>query len=298
MKKLKTLAEKPIIGGVVKKAMTSLASNDAKVISRHFSQYLRPQIATDEALKHEVYRLRHQVYCEELHFEDVKDSYEECDEFDARAIHCFVRHLSSKSLAGTVRLIGSNGPDELLPLEQFCSEAINHPELSPANFPRESICEISRLAVPENFRKRAIDQFKGAATGAINEQVFSETELRCFPYIAICLYLAATAMAMQTRRYHGFVMMEPRLARSLTFVGIKFQPIGKVIEFHGKRAPYYIDARELRNNLSSGYLKLLESVEHDLILSGGLKSSNTAQYQTASESGSQPVKYRQQPSTN
>ncbi|MDP4536344.1 PEP-CTERM/exosortase system-associated acyltransferase [Alkalimonas collagenimarina] len=297
MKKLRTLAEKPIIGGVVKRAMTSLASNDAKVISRHFSQYLRPQIATDDDLKHEVYRLRHQVYCEELHFEDVKESHEECDEFDDRAIHCFVRHLGSKNLAGTVRLIGSNSPHELLPLEQFCGEAIDHPELSPANFPRHSICEISRLAVPENFRKRAIDQFKGAATGAINEQVFSETELRCFPYIAICLYLAATAMAMQTKRYHGFVMMEPRLARSLTFVGIKFQPIGKVIEFHGKRAPYYIDARELRNNLSSGYLKLLESVEHDLILSGGLKPP-TASQSKGQDPTLQSINYRQHPSTN
>ncbi|SEA58572.1 PEP-CTERM/exosortase system-associated acyltransferase [Alkalimonas amylolytica] len=271
MKKLRTLAEKPIIGGVVKKAMTSLASNDAKVISRHFSQYLRPQIATTDDLKHEVYHLRHQVYCEELHFEDIKESYEECDEFDARAIHCFVRHLGSKALAGTVRLIGSHAADELLPIEQFCGHAIEHPELSPMNFPRESICEISRLAVPENFRKRAIDKFKGAATGAINEQVFSETELRCFPYIAICLYLAATAMAMQTKRYHGFVMMEPRLARSLTFVGIQFQQIGKLIEFHGKRAPFYIDARDLRSNLSPGYLRLLESVERDLIQSGGLK---------------------------
>ena len=271
MKKLRTLAEKPIIGGVVKKAMTSLASNDAKVISRHFSQYLRPQIATTEELKHEVYHLRHQVYCEELHFEDIKESYEECDEFDARAIHCFVRHLGSKALAGTVRLIGSNAADELLPIEQFCGHAIEHSELSPMNFPRESICEISRLAVPENFRKRSIDKFKGAATGAINEQVFSETELRCFPYIAICLYLAATAMAMQTKRYHGFVMMEPRLARSLTFVGIQFQQIGKLIEFHGKRAPFYIDARDLRSNLSPGYLRLLETVERDLIQSGGLK---------------------------
>lgn len=274
MKKLKALADKPIIGGVVKKAMASLASNDAKVISQHFSEHLRPQIAADDTLKHEVYRLRHQVYCEELHFEDVKATYEECDEFDLRAIHCFVRHLRSNSLAGTVRLISSNSADELLPLEQFCSDAIDHPHLSPANFPRDSICEISRLAVPENFRKRAIDKFKGAATGAINEQAFSDTELRCFPYIAICLYLAATAMAMQTHRYHGFVMMEPRLARSLTFVGIKFHCIGKLIEFHGKRAPYYIDARELRKNLSPGYLKLLESVEKDLFRAVDAKSAS------------------------
>lgn len=264
MKKLRALADKPIIGGMVKKAMASLASSDASTISNHFSQYLRPQIANNEDLKHEVYRLRHQVYCEELHFEEIKASYEECDEFDHRSIHCFVRHLASNKLAGTVRLITTNAADELLPIEQFCSHAIEHPELSPVNFPRESICEISRLAVPEGFRKRAIDKFKGAATGAINEQAFSETELRCFPYIAICLYMSAIAVALQNKRLHGFVMMEPRLARSLTFIGIKFHQIGNIIEYHGQRAPYYISGIELRQGLSAGYIKLLDSVEHDL----------------------------------
>lgn len=264
MKKLRALADKPIIGGMVKKAIASLASSDASNISHHFSQYLRPQIANDEDLKHEVYRLRHQVYCEELHFEEIKENYEECDEFDHRSIHCFVRHISSNKLAGTVRLITTNTTDELLPIEQFCSHAIEQADLSPGSFPRDTICEISRLAVPEGFRKRAIDKFKGAATGAINEQVFSETELRCFPYIAICLYMSAIAVALQNNRLHGFVMMEPRLARSLTFIGIKFHQIGNVVEYHGQRAPYYISGIELRKGLSSGYVKLLDSVEHEL----------------------------------
>lgn len=264
MKNLRTLADKPIIGGVVKKAMASLASNDAKTISRHFSQYLKPQIASTNGLKHDVYKLRHQVYCEELHFEEIKENYEECDDFDKRSIHCFVRHLSSSKLAGTVRLIESHSPEELLPIEQFCSHAITHPVLNPAKFPRDTICEISRLAIPENFRKRTIDKFAGAATGAINEQIYSETELRCFPYIAICLYMSAIAVAMSVNRVHGFVMMEPRLARSLSFIGIQFQSIGEVIDYHGKRGPYYINGIQLRKSLSSGYVKLLNAVEKDL----------------------------------
>lgn len=264
MKRLKALADKPIIGGVVKKAMASLASNEANTISEHFSKFLKPQIADNEHLKHEVYRLRHNVYCEELHFEDVKASYEEHDEFDERAIHCFVRHLNSNNLAGTVRLITSAADDQLLPIEQFCSHAITDPHISPNQFARHEICEISRLAVPAAFRKREIDKYAGAATGAINEQVFSQTELRCFPYIAICLYLSAAAMSYKTKRFHVFVMMEPRLARSLNFVGIMFKQLGQPIDFHGKRAPYYIDSRELKRTLSPGYKKLLEAIERDL----------------------------------
>ncbi|HCU65339.1 MAG TPA: PEP-CTERM/exosortase system-associated acyltransferase [Rheinheimera sp.] len=264
MKQLKSLVDKPIIGGIVKKAISSLASNEANSISEHFSMYLKPQIAKSDDLRREVYKLRHQVYCEELHFEDVRQGYEEFDEFDPRAIHCFIRHLSSDQLAGTVRLITSASDDQLLPMEKFCLHAVTDPKLHPKNFARNEICEMSRLAVPAAFRKRQIDKFAGVATGAIDETVFSATELRCFPYIAICLYMAAAAMSYKTKRYHTFVMMEPRLARSLSFVGINFIKIGDTIEFHGQRAPYYIDSRTLKKSMSSGYLKLLEAVEYDL----------------------------------
>lgn len=264
MRQLKSLADKPIIGGMVKKAMAGLASNDAKAISAHFSKYLRPQIANTEGLRHEVYRLRHQVYCEELHFEDIKDGYEEFDEFDDRSIHCFIRHLNSNALAGTVRLITSAKDDELLPIEKFCSHAIEDNDFAPWNFPRESICEISRLAVPENFRKRAVDQFKGAATGAFNEKAYSASELRCFPYIAVCLYMSAAAMGFHSNRFHGYVMMEPRLARSLSFIGINFKQLGKPVEYHGKRAAYYINSDMFRTSISAGFTRLLQSIERDL----------------------------------
>jgi len=264
MKQLKSLADKPIIGGLVKKAMSTMASHEANTISEHFSMYLKPQIAKSDALRREVYKLRHQVYCEELHFEDVRDGYEEFDEFDSRSIHCFIRHLTTSQLAGTVRLITSHQPEQLLPMEQFCSHAVKDPVLDPRKFPRDQICEMSRLAVPAAFRKRQIDKFAGVATGAIDESTFSVTELRCFPFIAVSLYMSAAAMSYKTKRYHVFVMMEPRLARSLSFVGINFTKIGDTIEFHGQRAPYYIDSRTLKKTMSPGYQKLLEAIEYDL----------------------------------
>jgi chromosome condensin MukBEF ATPase and DNA-binding subunit MukB len=58
--------------------------------------------------------------------------------------------------------------------------------------------------------------------------------------------------------------MEPRLARSLDFVGIHFTQLGPVIDYHGKRAAYYVDSRELRKNLSLGYKKFLEMIEGEL----------------------------------
>ena len=247
-----------------RKNTVTLASDDANVIADYFSRYLKPQIANSEAIKQQVYKLRHQVYCEELAYEDTNAAQLEFDEFDARAIHCVVQHLSSKSLAGTLRLIPTKNGDELLPLEKFCAQAITHPELHPKHFLRHQVCEISRLAVPALFRKRQSDQFPGSATGAINEQTFSTNELRYFPYIAISLYLSAIAMCRKMRCFHVFVMMEPRLARSLDFVGIHFTQLGPMIDYHGKRAAYYVDARELRKNFSVGYKKFLQVIEAEL----------------------------------
>ncbi len=246
-----------------------LARDDVDVIARYFSRYLTLKIASSEQLKQQVYSLRHQVYCEELHYEPTNSTQSECDEFDLRAIHCVVQHLSSGMLAGTVRLIPSRSVDELLPIEKFCAQAITHPQLNPHNFLRHQICEISRLAVPAVFRKRQSDNFAGSATGVINESTFSIHELRFFPYIAISLYLSAIAICRKARCYHVFVMMEPRLARSLKFVGINFTQLGPVVDYHGKRAAYYVDARELRKNLSPGYKKFLQVVEAELFESLG-----------------------------
>jgi N-acyl amino acid synthase of PEP-CTERM/exosortase system len=71
-------------------------------------------------------------------------------------------------------------------------------------------------------------------------------------------------MAFHTNRLHAFVMMEPRLARSLSFVGIHFKQLGEPVEYHGKRAAYYINSDMFRKNISSGYIKLMKSIEKEL----------------------------------
>lgn len=246
------------------KSAASLASDEAEIIAKHFSSYLKPQIAKSDPLKEEVYKLRYQVYCEELHFEEANPAHIEQDEFDARSIHCFIRHINTDALAGTLRVIATRNNDELLPMEKFCPQAITDKQLRPRNFPAHQVCEVSRLAVPLTFRKRQVDQFAGGATGVINEQIFSTQELRFFPYIAVSLYLSAIALCHKSRIHHVFVMMEPRLARSLNFVGIHFTQIGAPVEYHGKRAAYYVDIRQLRKKMSIGYRKLLAMIEKEL----------------------------------
>ncbi|HEY9041794.1 MAG TPA: PEP-CTERM/exosortase system-associated acyltransferase [Rheinheimera sp.] len=264
MKHLKFMQKIPVVKHLVNKAISRLASNDASAIASHFSQFLKVELANTDELKSEVFNVRHQVYCEELHFEDERNNRLEQDEFDSHSFHSLIRHVTTGRVAGTVRLITSEQTGDMLPIEVHCMHAITDPDIKPSAFPRSEICEISRLAVPETFRRRKFDQYKGAATGVINEVFFSEKELRCFPYIAICLYLSAALMALHNNKKHVFVMMEPRLARSLTFVGIVFKQLGEPVEYHGKRAAYYINPEMFRKNLSIGYVKLLESIEREL----------------------------------
>lgn len=260
----KKLLNAPIIGDITKRIVSNKASKEAHTISEHFTQFLQPQVAVNSVLRDEVYKIRHNVYCEELAFEEVKAGGKEQDEFDRQSIFTMLKHKPSNTYTSCVRVVQSHNKRELLPIEKFCSHSIEDQLLNPKNFKRSEICEISRLAVKSDFRRRKADKFKGSATGVLSETSYSETELRCFPFIAIGLYMAAATMAIDTGMKHVYVMMEPRLARSMKFVGISFKQLGKPIEFHGLRAPYYISPTIFLENLTPGFSSLYQSIERDI----------------------------------
>ena len=187
MKNLRKYADKPIIGVLIKKMLNFVVSRQANQISQHFSEYLQPVVAFTPELQAESYKIRHNVYCEELNFEDLRSNSQETDDFDGHSTHCLIKHIPTGSYAGTVRIVRTQSAEQLLPIEKYCISSIDEKSVHPSDFPREHICEISRLAIPAQFRKRAADKFSGSATGAINEHSYSERELRCFPFIAVGL---------------------------------------------------------------------------------------------------------------
>ncbi|WDD99491.1 PEP-CTERM/exosortase system-associated acyltransferase [Thalassomonas actiniarum] len=260
----KRLLNTPIIGDITKKIASMKVSNDAKNIAEHFTQFLKPELATTDELRAEVFKIRHNVYCEELAFEEVKAEGQEKDEFDDHSIFSMIKHKPSSTYTSCVRVVRSSSEAELLPIEKYCLDSIQNESLHPSNFKRTEICEISRLAVKADFRRRKSDQFKGSAIGVISESTYSETELRCFPFIAIGLYMAAATLAIDTGIKHVYVMMEPRLARSMKFVGINFHQLGDAIDYHGLRAPYYINPKIFMDNLTPGFKSLFKAIENDI----------------------------------
>ena len=69
--------------------------------------------------------------------------------------------------------------------------------------------------------------------------------------------MTAATIAIESGINHAFVMMEPRLARSMQFVGIKFEQIGPAIEYHGKRAPILYQCRYVLEQLEQWFPKLV-----------------------------------------
>lgn len=260
----KKLLKTPIIGDMAKKVASVKVNNDAKNIAEHFTQFLQPELANTPELLNEVYRIRHNVYCDELNFLPKSPNGLEQDHFDEHSIFALIKHKPSNAYTSCVRIVKSSNIDELLPIEHYCKDSIQHDEFDPALFNRQEICEFSRLAVKSDFRRRQSDKFSGSATGAISEQTYSETELRCFPFIAIGLYMTAATLALESGIKHAFVMMEPRLARSMKFIGIKFIQIGEPIDYHGKRAPYYINAEIFLDNLTHGFKNLFIKINEEM----------------------------------
>ncbi|MGI5309121.1 PEP-CTERM/exosortase system-associated acyltransferase [Rheinheimera sp. WS51] len=217
----------------------------------YFPYFFAAQLATTAAEKQDTFRLRHAVYCEELQFEPISDSGLEQDEFDKRSIHCFIKQLSSNSVAGTVRLITAKNADDNLPIELYCNNTAGN--LSPKYFDHREICEISRLAVPANLRRRIIA--KNTNSTPLNT-LLEKLETDCYSSIAVALYLIATLISVKAGKHHAYVMIEPALARILRRVGIHFEKIGDCINFNGKRAPYYLDMRTVTTTLKPDYLTL------------------------------------------
>ena len=78
--------------------------------------------------------------------------------------------------------------------------------------------------------------------------------------------MAAATMGMNTGIRHVYVMMEPRLARSMKFIGITFQQLGPPVDYHGLRAPYYINPEIFMKDLSPGFKSLYKTIEKDICL--------------------------------
>lgn len=201
-----------------------------------FFNHFDVAIANDAQSKLTCYRTRHDVYCREMGFEPERADGLENDEFDDFSVSCHITHKQSGECAGTIRIVLPRTQNHKLPMEQGCAAAMPDGTLTPDNFKRVEIAEVSRLAVPARFRR----PFKPSAK---TEQPHGQA--RSASLLSVALYLMATNVSLHHNIQQVYVMMEPRLARSMAFMGIRFNQLGDVVDYHGKRAAFSIVPEQL-----------------------------------------------------
>ena len=217
-----------------------------------FDKYFRVVVADSPELRDEVYRIRYQVYCKEMRTEPEEQFPDgrEHDRFDESAAHCLLQHRISGKYAGCVRLV-FNDPlkSSSLPFEIHCRDSLYPSEVEAILVHKGSFGEISRLAVPAEFRRRKGEQGAPVPMQLDEQPAPGLTERRHqSPQITIGLFLAATALGLIKGMSGVFAMMEPRLSRYLRQLGLEFKQVGEEVEYHGKRAAFYITKEGLKLN--------------------------------------------------
>lgn len=259
------------VGGFVRNLAVTRSAYRA-VAGYMFHRYFRAvSAATDEQIN-EVYRIRYDVYCAELKFEDPGKfpDKREIDAYDEHSLHCLLYHQGSNGYAGCVRLVMVDPaePEAPLPFERFCHDTMYHDVLRDLVKDRTKVAEISRLAVRSTFRRRKGES--GVPGGIIEERKRGFGAMRT-PWIALGLYLSAAATGLIKGLDGVFALMEPRLARRLGSYGIKFVQVGEPVEHRAQRAPFFISREALYANVSPAVRGLLEVVEDDLRKTGGVE---------------------------
>jgi N-acyl amino acid synthase of PEP-CTERM/exosortase system len=204
-------------------------------LGKAFRQYFNIVPAFSDALKDEVFRIRHQVYCEELAYEPQRPDRRESDEYDPHSLHLLIRSVQIGEFMGCTRLVLTRPGDRLypLPFEKSCAATLDRSIVDPAKLPRRSIGEFGRLAVLARFRKRQGE--KQHAAGLI--ETFGSLVRPRFPYILAGLYLGTIELARLNGIDTLFVLTEERLVKHLQGLGVKMQIIGGPIEHRGQRLP-------------------------------------------------------------
>lgn len=230
-------------------------------MSESFFEYFDISYAATQLQRDQVGNIRFRVYCEEFGYEPRSAFPDEIerDTFDAQSLHNLVTHKATNTPAGCVRLVLAND-DELLPFEKFCSKSLEGEFFEQNTVPREGISEISRLAVDTQFRRRTGERATRYG-GGLEVADISKQEQRTFPVIAVACYLGAMVAGNASGRNCAFAMMEPYLPRLLRRSGISTLKVGKELDYHGIRAPYYMTLEDAINGMNSELREFYEEIQ-------------------------------------
>jgi len=247
--------------------------NDNGVLASRFHEYFRIELARTPEQMDSAFRIRYRVYCEEFGFLSEEDHPEglESDEYDSYSHMALITHRRSNMPAACVRLVpgvNASGQPYPLPYELLGPDVLDQEFHYRLEAPREKVAEISRLAVDGAFRRRTGEA--ETRFGEIDALDIDSMEKRTFGLISVAAFLASCALGELNHFSTGFAMMEPFLPRLMSRSGIHFTKIGKDIDYHGLRAPYYVQLNSVLESMHPDLRVFYQSVYRSV--SEGLES--------------------------
>lgn len=234
--------------------------------SEGYRKYFEVVPAFSEELKRENYRVRHEVYCRDLGFEPVREDGMETDIYDRHSIHCLIRTVTTGTFVGCARIVlaDPDHPDHPLPFEKACAATIDRSIIDPAKMDRARIAEISRLAVLGHYRRRKDESNKEVGI----QDNFGDGERLRLPYLPLGLYLALIALANQKGIDTLFVLTEPRLAASITRLGVQVKQIGGPVEHRGTRIPSVLNVQRIIEGMNPFVRPFYETISTEISRNG------------------------------
>jgi N-acyl amino acid synthase of PEP-CTERM/exosortase system len=216
-----------------------------------------------------IYRLRYQVYVKEWGFERPEDHPGglEKDDYDPQSRHIYAYTGPLENVIGTARIILPS--DRFLPLQEnfkVNDELFNNPDCK--------VAEISRLAISKDFSRRAIDRviFSMDSSHADelerhqkNLQNIEKERRKCEHELVRGLYLMIYRESINLKLTHWCAVMARGLSIILARWGISFEQVGPEKEYHGIRAPYILNLKELEKSLMKKNPDLLKQARHGFV---------------------------------
>ncbi|HNS44632.1 MAG TPA: PEP-CTERM/exosortase system-associated acyltransferase, partial [Alphaproteobacteria bacterium] len=171
----------------------------------------------------------------------------EYDAYDKRSRHVLLRYRPTGQNIGTIRVIM---PDQEQALNSFPMQtSCDHPILK-NEAKSSSLCEISRLCVSQNFRRRLNDgsvlpDLHLPSGLKLTNPVTYFLSRRVIPFMPLGLFRGAFEEALLANRLECMGAMEPKLIRSLRRLGFFADNLGGTINLHGIRQPVMFNINSL-----------------------------------------------------
>ncbi|MCM2679388.1 PEP-CTERM/exosortase system-associated acyltransferase [Echinimonas agarilytica] len=243
--------------------------------------------ANTKQLIHQVFSIRHQVYCEEYHYEREAWPGMEVDVFDAYSHHFLIKHVETDQYVGTIRTVLPQYESEQgLPMQQYTALKYQPEQWNPNLWSKPQVAEISRLAVLKQYRSIGL------------KARYLSRRMRQLPIVVIALYVAVAAeYRLSKQRQFLYLTVQTRLARHLKMVGVCFEQIGDEIDCRGPRAPFVL-RREVwntgfRGEINDLFTTVINKLEDENIAQQGFVevSQNDVQVELGHENRTEQEPY-------